>query len=111
MCTVCHLYSAINVLFSVVLRSGFAGMHLKKMWSSPHQDLHAKIGIVCLSTVKKICRGTLNALVTSGDFKHVNLGGSKVEKKVLCMPLHITKQYIHCTIMVTNRAHKLLGPT
>ena len=21
------------------------------------------------------------------------------------------KQYIHCTIMVTNRAHKLLGPT
>jgi hypothetical protein len=27
------------------------------------------------------------------------------------MPLHNTKQYIDCTIMVINGAHKLLGPT
>ena len=39
----CH-YSASNVLFSVVLFCGFAGMHLKKiMFCLPHQDLLAKI--------------------------------------------------------------------
>ena len=30
--TVCDCYSGINVLFSVVLYSGFAGMHLITFW-------------------------------------------------------------------------------
>jgi hypothetical protein len=42
--TVCHRYSAINVMFSVVLCSGFTGMHstfiLKK---NPHQEVQAEI--------------------------------------------------------------------
>ena len=42
-------------------------------------------------------------------FYHVNLGGAK--KKVGCMPgkpLHNTKQYINCTVTVTNGPRKLL---
>ena len=44
--TVCHRYSAIHVLFSVVLCSGFAGMHLKYLYiffGLPHQDLLTNI--------------------------------------------------------------------
>jgi hypothetical protein len=41
--TVCHRYSLIHVLFSVVLCSGFAGMHPTFYVCLPHQDLYAKI--------------------------------------------------------------------
>jgi hypothetical protein len=40
--TVCHCYIEISVLFSVVLCSGFAGMHPTFSFL-PHQHLHAKI--------------------------------------------------------------------
>ena len=50
---VCHRYSAINVLFGVVLCSGFAGMHLTFLFFLPHQDLHAKIAIGWKDIIRK----------------------------------------------------------
>lgn len=54
--TVCHCYSAITVLFSVVLSSASK----KKMLSSPYQDLHgnfatAKVECVCVCACVAAC--------------------------------------------------------